>query len=390
MNKLLRYNGLIAISVRILIAADIAYRCRNNIKELIVYLACFLIILANDHLRIYKLYKDYRKYFASIFISMLLSGFLSISINSYVDIYLFIILYELILFNQGKIASLLTIFEILFVIFLVAFRSEVSIKEIFNIEFLKDNFIDIFMFVIYISFYSISLLSYKALRKEKRRVEELNKELEQSYNKLEEQSKRIEELVITEERNRIAADIHDNIGHTLVALNMNLDVAENLIDKDLEKTKEILKRSKNLAKDSLNDLRKAVYALKEENPGSFTDSIKRIVDNVESTGKIKVNLSLDEEANESLSKYKDLICTSIKEAITNSIKHGKASEVYINMEIDKDNACIKIKDNGLGCHTFTKGNGLLGIENRIHNIGGKVNYSSKEEKGFEIGIELSL
>lgn len=390
MNKLLKFNGFIAITIRILIALDTIYRCRNNIKELIVYLACFLIILANDYLRIYNLYKDYKKYYISISISMLLSWFLTISLNGYSDIYLFIILYELILYNQGRIANLLTIFEILFLIFLSFFRSITSIEEIFNIKYWKDNFIEIFWFIIYISFYSISLLSYKALRKEKRRVEELNKELEQSYNKLEEQSKRIEELVITEERNRIAGDIHDNLGHTLVALNMNLDVAENLIDKDLEKTKEILRRSKNLAKDSLNDLRKAVYALKEENLGGFTESIKRIVDNVESTGNIKVNLSIDKKANELLLKYKDIICISIKEAITNSIKHGKASEVNIDIKVSARNAYIEIKDNGVGCDTLIKGNGLLGIENRISNIGGKVNYSNKEEKGFAIGVELSL
>ncbi|SCG84017.1 sensor histidine kinase [Proteiniborus sp. DW1] len=390
MNKLLKFNGFIAITIRILIALDTIYRCRNNIKELIVYLACFLIILANDYLRIYNLYKDYKKYYISISISMLLSWFLTISLNGYSDIYLFIILYELILYNQGRIANLLTIFEILFLIFLSFFRSITSIEEIFNIKYWKDNFIEIFWFIIYISFYSISLLSYKALRKEKRRVEELNKELEQSYNKLEEQSKRIEELVITEERNRIAGDIHDNLGHTLVALNMNLDVAENLIDKDLEKTKEILRRSKNLAKDSLNDLRKAVYALKEENLGGFTESIKRIVDNVESTGNIKVNLSIDKKANELLLKYKDIICISIKEAITNSIKHGKASEVNIDIKVSARNAYIEIKDNGVGCDTLIKGNGLLGIENRISNIGGKVNYNNKEEKGFAIGVELSL
>lgn len=386
----MKYNNLIATTVRVLIAVDIIYRCRNNVQELITYLACFLLILANDYLRLYKLYKDYRKYYVSIFITMLLSAFLTINLNGYSDIYLFIILYELILFNQGKVANLLTALEILFMFFLGVFRSISSIEEFTMIKYWKDNFLDIFMFLMFVAFYSISLLSYKAVLREKRRVDKLNEELEQSYNKLEEQSKKIEELVITEERNRIAGEIHDNLGHSLVALNMNLDVAENLIDRDMKKTKKLINKSKALTKDSLNDLRKAVYALKEENPGSLTDSIKRIVDNVGSIEKIKVNLSIDENSDELLSKYKNIICISIKEALTNSIKHGKASEVYIDIKIDDMNAYITVKDNGLGCDPLTKGNGLLGIENRITNMGGEVAYNSKKGKGFEIGIVLSL
>ncbi|WP_352419258.1 sensor histidine kinase [Proteiniborus sp.] len=390
MNKLIKYNSFLNVGIRTLILVDIIYRCRNNTTRLLIFTAWFLLILANDHLRINKFYIDYRKYYISIFVSMLLSLVLIFNLNGYVYIYMFMVLYELILFNQGKIANLLTILEIIFIVFIVVFRSLSSVEEIVSIKYWKENILDIFMFLQFIFFYSISLLSYKALRKEKKEVEKLNDKLEESYNKLKEQSKKIEELVITEERNRIAGDIHDNLGHTLIALNMNLDVAANIIDKDTDKAKELLYKAQILTKDSLKDLRKAVYALKEENPEKLLDSLERIVNNMESIGNIKVILNYNENVNELLTRFKNIICPSIKEALTNSVKHGKADRVYIDIKIENNNAYIKIRDNGLGCGRLTKGNGLLGIENRIIGIGGKVIYNSEEGKGFEIDIYLSL
>lgn len=389
MKKLVKSFGYLHIIVRASILIDVFYRCRNSEKDIWIFFLCFLLVQINDYLRMYLFYKDHRIYYASLFASIIMSPFVIFNLNGYADVYMFMILYEIIFYCRGKIFRLLMILEISLFIALMLFRTA-SIGDITSFEFWKNNVLDLIMSILLILSYSFACLSYRALLREKRRVDKLNEELEQSYNKLEEQSEKIEELVITEERNRIAGEIHDNLGHTLVALNMNLDVAENLIDRDIEKTKKLINKSKALTKDSLNDLRKAVYALKEENPGSLTDSIKRITDNVESIGKIKVNLSIDEISNEMLSSYKNIICNSIKEALTNSIKHGKANEVNIDIKTVNGNARITIVDNGLGCDTLTKGNGLLGIENRIRSIGGKVTYSTKEGKGFEIGIELIL
>lgn len=389
MKKLVKSFGYLHIIVRASILIDVFYRCMNSEKNIWIFFICFLLVQINDYLRLWFFYKDYRVYYASLFTSIILSSIFVYNLRGYSDVYMFLILYEIIFYSNGKIFKLLTTLEVGLFISIV-FLSGITIEDLLNIRFWKYYILDLIMSILLIASYLLACLSYKALLKEKRRVEKLNKELEESYGKLEEQSKKIEELVITEERNRIAGEIHDNLGHALVALNMNLDVAENIIDRDIGKAKELLNKSKALTKDSLKDLRKAVYALKEENPGSFTESIKRIVENVESIGKIKANLSIDENSDELLSKYKNIICISIKEALTNSIKHGKASEVYIDIKVHDDNAYIEIKDNGLGCDTLIKGNGLFGIENRISNIGGKVNYCSKEEKGFAIGIELSL
>lgn len=387
MKKIYKYNNCLYIALRIFIGLDIIYRCRNNTNNLFVFFGLFLIIVTNDHLRGKFFYKNIKKYYISIFSSMIIGLIIAFNIEGYIDVYFYIILYELILFTEGKISRFFISLEMIFLLTLIFFRIQPT-KDTRLLRFWKENILDIMMILLGLFFYCLTLFAYKALRKEKREVDRLNKELELSYNKLKEQSEKIEELTIAKERNRVAGEIHDNLGHSLIALNMNLDVVEKIIDNDLSKAKELIYKSQTLTKESMENLRKAVYALKEESPKTLRDSIKKIVDNIEATGNVQVNLDIDEKVEELLLEYKDIIYTSIKEALTNSIKHGKADRINIDVELGEDEVIIGIRDNGLGCVNLIKGNGLLGIENRVSKFRGNVNYFNEENKGFLIELVL--
>lgn len=385
MNNLGKYNHYLYIISRILIGIDIIYKCKDNINNLMIFLSLFLIIVINDHLRMNLFYKSEKKYYISMFISIIISSILVYKVGGYSSIFMIIIVYELILSTEGKISKLFIVTEISLILILPIIRIE-SFEQLMSLAFWKENIFDFLMSYIGLLFYALILFTYKTLKKEKRKVDNLNKELELSYNKLKEQSEKIEELTITKERNRVAGEIHDNLGHSLIALNMNLDVAEKIIDKDTSKTKELIKKSQILTKESMENLRKAVYALKEESPTTLQRSIERIIDNIESTGKVKIKLNIDERAEDLLPEYKDIIYSSIKEALTNSIKHGKADEVNIEIILEKDEARVNIKDNGLGCNSLVKGNGFLGIEDKVSKFGGIVNYISEENKGFKVEL----
>ena len=101
---------------------------------------------------------------------------------------------------------------------------------------------------------------------------------------------------------------------------MNLDVIHKIMDKDVAKTKKLINKSQLLVKESIESLRKAVYALKEERNSTLLNSIRKLTDNIESTGKIRIILNINEKVEELLPEYKDIIYISIKEALTNSIK----------------------------------------------------------------------
>lgn len=386
MKKFRKYNYYLYIAVQIAIGIDIIYRCRDSISRLLIFFGLFLIITINEYFRGRIFHKEKRSYYISITVSMIIGIILAFNVQGYSDLYIYMILYELISFTEGKSSNIFIASCIVLIISIPIFRVGSKIDIVSVLMSWKDNILDLLMAILGVLFYSISLLGYRALRLEKRKVDRLNRELDLSNNILKEQSEEIEELTITKERNRVAGEIHDNLGHSLIALNMNLDVAEKIMDSDIIKAKELISKSHVLAKESMDNLRMAVYALKDNRTSTLRDSLETIINNLESTGNVQVIVNMGDRTEELLPEYKDIIYTTIKESLTNSMKHGLADKIYININIDGDNLHISIRDNGIGCSKLVKGNGLLGIEERIGKYGGKVSYCSSGV-GFLVGVK---
>lgn len=382
-----RYNHYIYMITGILVGFDLIHRSKINYGIYNIFLGLYIIMIINEALRISSFYKTMNQYFLSILASIIISGILSYNIGGYVDIFKYSILYELIIFTRGKVSNLLIALEIALIFFILLLRHTI-IYDLFRGEFWKKGLLNLAILYIGIIFYLLSLFAIRSLRREKRKVDKLNKELALSYDKLKEQSERIEELTISKERNRLAGEIHDNLGHSLVALNMNLDVAEKIINKDWERARELIVKSQDLTKESMENLRKAVYALKAKKTSTLKNSIGEIIANIESTGIVKVKLNMDQRAEDLVPEYKEIIYSFIKEALTNSIKHGKAKAIDIKISLDKDKVRVKVVDNGLGCNKLIKGNGLLGIEARISEYSASVKYGNNGNHGFSIEIIL--
>lgn len=243
------------------------------------------------------------------------------------------------------------------------------------LQALRENILDFLMVFALLFFNTTSVFSYRALIIEKNRVEKLNKE--------------IEELTIEKERNRVAQEIHDNLGHNLVALNMNLDVVGNMLEEDNE-IENIILRCQRLTKNSMENLRRAVYALKDkELSQGLIVSIENLIHNIDDGSNIRIVSNIDENIENYSPEYKNIIYTTIKESITNSIKHGKCSEIEIDLKVE-DEVFMSIKDDGVGCEKILKGNGLIGIEEKMDNFGGKILYKTEEGDGFQTIVKLPI
>lgn len=379
MSKIQKYNYYLYTASRILIGIDIVRKLRSDIYGLLFYFSIFLIIIINDYLRRDHFYKIANRYYLSIFVSMIISSVLLYNVPGYADLFMFVYLYELILFTEGKRSKLLIALGVFFILF-----KNIPITVLLSLNFWQESITDLLFFSVGILFYVVMLYAYRNLRKEKIKVDQLHKELALSYEKLQEQSEEIEQLSVSKERNRLAGEIHDNLGHNLVALNMNLDVAHKIMDKDMDKAKELMVKSQSLTKESIEDLRLAVYALRKGSSLSLKKSITKLIDNFQNTGKPKFLIDIDETAETLPTAYKEKLVVSVKESITNSIKHGDPEVITIHIKYEDAKLIVRIKDNGKGCNQLVKGNGLLGIENSIGKIGGKVNYNLKHDKGFEV------
>ena len=206
----------------------------------------------------------------------------------------------------------------------------------------------------------------------------LRYELENTKAKLLNSSKEIAHFAEVNERNRIARDIHDNIGHSLAGIFMQLQVVLKLYGKDDEKAKDTLKNSVEGLSKALVVVRETVHNIKpKENLG--VEYIKEIIDNFHFC---KVNFSHAGDFSSVLPSHYELIATNIKEALTNASKYSNASTIDIKIEINKNYIRLYIKDDGVGTNSFKEGLGLSGMRERVKNFGG--NISINGDNGFLI------
>lgn len=378
MKRLSKYNYILYISLRLLILLDIVFRFQKDVSKFLIFSVAFILIMMNDYFRLNKFNKNINIYYISMLISIVGGMTLIASVVGYSFIYSFIILYELILINKTFISLIGLELFLMLVFMLTGFNSK-NFSTLFTLSYWQNNILDILMYIIFISFYIIMLFVIKALVIEKKKVEKLNEELKQINIE-------IENLTKTKERNRIAGEIHDNLGHNLMALNMQLDVAYKLTGSSNAQIRDIITKAQALTKTSIDDLRKAVYALKESSSDSLSKAIRNIVDNINN---IEIELSIDKKIDYLLANYKNDICLIVKEAITNSIKHGNADKIFIAIKVDNFECIINIHDNGKGCSKLIKGNGLLGIEEKVNFYNGHIIYL-ETEKAFSIMIKFPL
>jgi signal transduction histidine kinase len=235
----------------------------------------------------------------------------------------------------------------------------------------------------------ISFFSFNTLMKERRETNRLNKELTESNRQLKEYAEKVEDLAVSKERNRVAQEIHDSLGHSLTALIMHLDFLEKIIDNDREKAREVVIKTQSMARDSMGVLRSAVYALKEDrHTKGLTDSVNELISKITSVEGIDIDFLSTGNIEKVSLDIKNMVYRTIQEGVTNGIKHGKATKFKISITSDNNYFTLLFKDNGLGCSGPVKGNGLNGIEERVNALGGDVSYLNEDGFGFNISIPI--
>lgn len=203
-------------------------------------------------------------------------------------------------------------------------------------------------------------------------------ELEEAKGKLLASSKEIAYFAEIKERNRIAGEIHDNVGHSIAGLLMQLQVAEKLHQKDPEKSQEMLKKSVQGLAEALIMLRETVHNIKpKENIG--IDYINSIIENFQFC---PVTLKTVGNFNRLAPNHLEIVSYNIKEALTNASKYSQATHIEIKLETNEHFTRLYIKDNGIGCNHVEENMGLAGMRERIRNIGGTISISGSN--GFLI------
>lgn len=221
------------------------------------------------------------------------------------------------------------------------------------------------------------------------RLKERQVSLENTNNQLESLMDQVESLTIYSERQKMAREIHDTVGHELTALTMKLQLCQHFYPSDQEKSMEMLEESIGDSRRALKLTRQVVETLttSRRSPEDLIQLVKRheapLGLEVHLEGESHV-LSLGVEGSHVAYRF-------IQEAVTNCIKHSNAKNLWIRVEAKGKEIQIRIEDDGrhlIDVSELREGFGLKGMRERAEEIGGKFSYGIAE--GFQLQMTLPL
>ncbi|WBW97293.1 sensor histidine kinase [Oceanirhabdus sp. W0125-5] len=269
-----------------------------------------------------------------------------------------------------------------------------------SIAYMKtENFELTMILPIIVQFYFVYTFIFllKNQIEQKSRFEQLSNELKRkseelkfAYGKMQETMDIREEVVVLKERNRLAGEIHDAVGHTLTTALVQLEVCIRLIEKDKKEAKGRLEIVQNQVRKGLKDIRLSIKDLKSDREDEeFISSIKRLVSETEKSSDVKIDTYVG-DIPEINTQIQNALYRAIQEGLTNGIRHGESNNFEITIKNDDKNIILKIKDFGIGNEHINFGFGLSNMKYRVEALKGRVSVFSQLNIGTTIEIEIPI
>lgn len=192
------------------------------------------------------------------------------------------------------------------------------------------------------------------------------------------------------ERKRLARELHDTIGHALAGMAVGVDACITMIDKNPQLAKAQLKVISKAIRKGMKDVRNSLNKMRPDFLQQYRlkEAIEKMKEEISNVTDLKINLNYQIDETGFDTKIEDILFRVIQESITNSIRHGLATVVDINIYKENNLLCLKIKDNGKGCKAINYGFGLKQMVERVSQIRGDINFYS--ENGFTTEIKIPL
>jgi signal transduction histidine kinase len=205
-----------------------------------------------------------------------------------------------------------------------------------------------------------------------------------------EQLARANEVLTAElERSRIARDLHDTLGHTLISLGLQLELIEEFRSIDPERTNKALKTARQLNDDLINEVRRTVQAIRDPS-FDLNKSMQALIQQVRSNDKIQINLDIDVKVLPNRIGYEVLFIA--RECLTNAQKHAGASNIQVKVQQTNTHVELNVKDNGKGFQpsVAASGYGLKNMKERVNMLSGHLDLNSSPGNGTQISVSIPL
>ena len=241
--------------------------------------------------------------------------------------------------------------------------------------------LNIVVFMISLLFYILSAITERhRIEEELRMASQANRELN-SYLALS------EKIAEDRERKRIAREIHDTLGHALTGISAGIDAVKVLVDIDTNRAKEQLNNVSVVVRDGIRDVRGSLNKMR---PGALEnntlkEALIKIIREYEAISNLEIHLRYEWDNIDLDIAKEDIVFRVIQESITNSVRHGHAKTIWIEL-LEEESYVMTIQDDGIGFDELHYGYGLKQMQERLMIIGGSVRFENRD--GFYTYIEI--
>jgi len=194
----------------------------------------------------------------------------------------------------------------------------------------------------------------------------------------------VRRLAATEERLRIARDLHDLLGHSLSLIVLKSEVARRLAGRSPERVPKEIADIEAVARQALADVRAAVSGYRSRDLAEELDSARAVLAAAGVEPTVRTSGTPLPETVDGLFGW------AVREGVTNVVRHSRASHCKITVAREGDRATLEIRDDGTPPDTFVAGNGLTGLSERLAGAGGSVDAGPLPGGGFRLAVRAPL
>jgi two-component system sensor histidine kinase DesK len=200
--------------------------------------------------------------------------------------------------------------------------------------------------------------------------------------KLRKANEEIEHLAKVAERERIARDLHDVLGHTLSVITLKSELAGKLIDRDPQRARKEIREVEAISRQALSEVRDAIRGYRAKGLAAEIALAKATLETAGVSVQLEAATTLELPA-----MQESVLSLAVREGVTNVVRHAHASSCRVRLEQQNGSCRLEISDDGQGFVSM-EGNGLRGMRERVEMLGGTLERSNKS--GTMLVITLPL
>lgn len=251
----------------------------------------------------------------------------------------------------------------------------------------------VFLTVPSVLFFYLIVFMATRLSEEQSRVTQAHAELALAHEQLHQYAGQVETVAVLRERNRLAREVHDSIAHGFTAILMQVELLDKLQGRSPDEAAEIAAQLKRQVRSSLEEVRRAVHALRplEADQQQGLQALIDLVSHTRQSAGAAIELVVTGAPTELPVGHDLCLYRACQEGISNAIRHGRASSVIVQLDYSPERVLLRVVDDGTGGPDQPgEGLGLVGIRERAAVLGGQVAAGAAPDGGFLLEVTLPL